>query len=261
MALQIAAVRERVPWCKPRHDRPATCCVRVSTPPDRPDLATYSQLEQISLGVAPSWNSPDITTDNDFPWTLLAQASVVVRNLSATASAVNALVNVSTSAFGIGMPRTPLSAQQISLGPSSQVTLNYPYTPAILAGDASIGTFVDIQHPYDSRLINNTGAQTLKGVTTTNAGRAIAFSFPVANQQAGPRTISLAVFTGTLGGTLSMTSHAFVAFEQISVTLHVTVPAAMHGTGAAPVYNEITVVGTSGGALVDGCTFIVWVDD
>lgn len=261
MALEVAAVREPASWCKPRHGRPVTCCARVNTPPDRPDLATYSQLEQISLGLAPSWNSPDITTNNDFPWTLLAQAVVVVRNLSATASAVNALVNVSTSAFGIGMPRTLLSGLQVSLGPSQQVTLNYPYTAAILAGDPSIGTFVDIQHPYDKRLINNKGAQTLKGVTTSKAGRSIAFTFPVANQQAAPRTIALAIVTSTLAGTLSTTSHAFVAFEQITVTLHVTVPAAMHGTVAAPVYNEITVVGTSGGALVDGCTHAIWVDD
>ena len=261
MALDVAVLREPAAWCRPRHDRPATCCVRVSTPPDRPDLATYSQAEQISLGSAPSWNSPDITTNNDVPWTLLAQAQVVVRNLSPTASAVNALVNVSTSAFGIGMPRTLLSGLQISLGPAQQVTLSYPYTAAILAGDSSIGTFVDIQHPYDKRLINNHGAQTLKGVTTSTAGRSIDFTFPVANQQAAPRTIALAIVTSTLAGSLSTTSHAFVAFEQITVTLHVTVPAAMHGTPGAPVYNEITVVGTSGGALVDGCTFAVWVDN
>ncbi len=260
MAFQTSAVLER-PWCRPPRTRDPKCCGKVDKPPDRPDLATYSQLEQISIGSPPSWNSPDITTNNDFPWKLLPQAQVVVRNLSATASAVNALVNLSTSAFGIGMPRTLLSGQQISLGPASSVTLNYPYTTAILAGDQSIGTFVDIQHPYDARLINNKGAQTLKGVLTSAAGRTIDFTFPVANDQPAPRTIQLAVVTSTLGGTLSTTSHAFVAFEQIMVTLHVVVPAAMHGAPGSPVLNEITVVGTSGGALVDGCTHIVWVDN
>jgi hypothetical protein len=252
---------QRIPWCRPRGVRPTTCCARVATPPDRPDLATYSQNEQISLGSAPSWNSPDITTNNEFPWTLLPQAQIVVRNLSATASAVNALVNVSTSAFGIGMPRTPLAGLLISLGPSQSVTLEYPFSPSILAGDQSIGTFVDILHPYDKRLINNKGAQTLKGVTTSNAGRGIDFQFPVANQEAAPRTIDLAIVTSTLIGSLSLTSHAFVAFEQIAVTLHIDVPATMHGTAGSPVYNEVTVVGTSGGALVDGLTHIVWVDD
>lgn len=261
MVFQVAAIRERASWCRPRRTRPATCCVRVNTPPDRPDLAIYSQAEQISLGYAPSWNNPDITTNNDFPWALLPQAEVVVRNLSATASAVNALVTLSTSAFGIGMPRALLSGLQILLGPSQSVTLKYPFTQTILAGDQSIGTFVDIQHPYDKRLVNNQGAQTLKGVYTSQAGRSIDFQFPVANQEPVPRTILLSVFTSALDGTLSTTSHAFVAFEQLTVTLHVDVPAAIHGTPAAPVYNEITVVGTSAGALVGGLTHAVWVDD
>lgn len=261
MNLAQAIAIERAPWCRPRATRPATCCARVNTPPDRPDLATYGQDEQVSLGSAPSWNSPDITTNNDIPWTLLSQAEVVVRNLSPTASAVNALVNVSTSAFGIGMPRMLLSGLLISLGPLQSVSLYFPYTPAILAGDPSIGTYVDILLPCDKQLINNKGAQTLKGVTTSAAGRSIDFQFSVANQQAGPRTIDLAIITSTLSGSLSVTSHAFVAFEQITVTLHVDVPPGMHGAPGSAIYNEITVVGTSSGALVDGVTHIVWVDN
>lgn len=251
----------RSSWCSPRQTRRGTCCAHVDKPPDRPDLAIYSQLEQYSLGLAPTWNSPDITTNSEIPWTLMPEAFVVVRNLSASASAINGLVTLSTSPFGIGTPRTQLGAKTISLAPSASISLNFPLTPALLAGEQSLGFHVDISHPYDAKPINNRGSQTLKATTTSASGRNISFSFPVANTAAAPRTIDLAVLASPFVSTVTPLSHAFAPFEQITATLNVTVPAATHGTTASPGYNEITVVGSSGGQLVDGATHIVFVDD
>ena len=90
------AVLERIsdtPWCRPqRPRRRGTCCVPVSKPPERPDHAIYSQDQQIQAGQIPSWDSPDILTNRDVPWTLHAETQVTVRNLSPQVAAVNALV-------------------------------------------------------------------------------------------------------------------------------------------------------------------------
>src|SRR5260370_13475006 len=120
-------------FCRPISDRPHDCCVRTSTPPDRPDLATYSQEEQLAANAIPSWNSPDITTNLDFPWTLLPESLVTIRNLSPKASAVNGLVSVWTSQFGFGTVRTPLSSRVLSLGPGQEATLLFPLTQALLS--------------------------------------------------------------------------------------------------------------------------------
>ena len=42
--------------------RVGCCVVPNSPPPDTPDSAIYSQVEQISKGVIPTWDSPDILT-------------------------------------------------------------------------------------------------------------------------------------------------------------------------------------------------------
>jgi hypothetical protein len=103
-----------------------------ATPPLRPDMATYSQLQQISLGIAPTWNSPDITTNNDFPWTLLPAFLVNVRNLSDVTAAANVLVTLSTSAFGIGMAQTPMSSQKLNVGPAQTVSLMRVVAPYLV---------------------------------------------------------------------------------------------------------------------------------
>ena len=131
-------------------------------------MATYSQLQQISLGIAPTWNSPDITTNNDFPWTLLPAFLVNVRNLSDVTAAANVLVTLSTSAFGIGMAQTPMSSQKLNVGPAQTVSLSFPVPAALLAGSQSVGTYVQIEDAFDSNLINNNGAQVLTGLMASS---------------------------------------------------------------------------------------------
>ena len=45
-------------WCRPtRRYPPSHCtCLKPDEPPKRPDPAIYSQAEQLSLGLAPTWN-------------------------------------------------------------------------------------------------------------------------------------------------------------------------------------------------------------
>ncbi|MGA2418828.1 MAG: hypothetical protein ABSG69_01990 [Candidatus Acidiferrum sp.] len=257
-----AAIIEKAPWCAPIPQRNTGCCIQTTTPPQRPDLATYSQMEQIANGNAPTWNSPDITTNNDFPWTLLPAAQVVVRNLSNVASAINALVTVATSAFGIGMPQSPLSSQKLSLGPGQQVTLSFPFTAALLAGPPSIGTYVLIEDTYDANRINNSGGQVVQGMKTSDVGRNVVLSFPVTNSSGSARTISLNVLANALSGAVTPAIQAFAPWEQINASLNLSVPGGMHGTSAAPIYNEVTVIAYgSDGSVVGGATWILWVDN
>jgi hypothetical protein len=107
--------------CRPdRRPRRESCCVAIKDPADRPDPATYSQEEQLHLGLVPTWNSPDIITHNISPYSLFLEPEVKVRNLSTTASAVNILVHLHTSVFGIGLPRTPLATKVVNLAASQR---------------------------------------------------------------------------------------------------------------------------------------------
>ena len=70
--------------CRPERHQPTGtgCCLTpYGAPPDRPDLATYSQDEQFSLGNTPTWDNPDIVTNFFNPFRLLPESQVTIRNL------------------------------------------------------------------------------------------------------------------------------------------------------------------------------------
>jgi hypothetical protein len=254
----IIRSRSGLSFCRPaRQAAGGSCCVTLANPPDRPDPATYSQDQLLALGEVPSWDSPDIITNLDIPWTLFPETLVTVRNLSTSVAAVNTQVQVAVAAFGIGTTRTPLSNQLITLGPSASATLEFPLTQALLHGDQSIGVFVQIYHPNDAVLINSHGAQVLTGVNTLAAGRDVSITFPVVNPTSTAQTISLGVFPNALAATISPGAHAFSPFEQINATLSVSVPPGLHNTTQ---YATVTGRGADGG-LIGAVTLVVFVND
>jgi hypothetical protein len=245
-----------------RRERPQGCCITPSTPPKRPDMAIYSQEEIFTLGTSPSWDSPDILTNEWSPWRLLPETSVKVRNLSADASAVNALVHLYHSPFGIGTERTLIATRMITLPPSQEVSLLYPLSPTVLAGDQRIAVHVRIEHPSDTRLINNHGAQIVFGATTLEVGRAPEFRFIVRNPLATQQEISLGMLANDLSAVVSPTVRMFAPFEQVQAAIRLSVPSTMHGTPAAEVRREATVVARgAGGAAIDGLTYVIAVQD
>jgi len=236
--------------------------VPVNRPPDRPDPATYSQAEQLALGVEPTWNSPDIVTNSTLPWGPWPTVDVTVRNLSSTASAVNVLVHLARGLFGIGMVLIPESTKLLSLSPSEQVILNFAIPTPSPGGDPNVSVVATIEHPSDARLLNNRGEQTIAGATTTQIGRSPSIPFPLRNPLASSQTITLAALTNPLGAVVSPVSRAFAAFEQIQATLALTVPGSLHGTGAQPTLNETTVIARGqDGSVIGGMTYLLWVDD
>ncbi|TMI99382.1 MAG: hypothetical protein E6G97_22580 [Alphaproteobacteria bacterium] len=258
MAIALFERGSTVPWCRPFRPRPrGACCVTVSKPPERPDPAIYSQNQQIQAGQIPTWDSPDIVTNRFVPWTLHAETEVTVRNLSPLVAAVNTQVQLSVSAFGIGLSETPLSAQIVTLAPAAAMTLKFPLTQDILKGDQSIAVFVDLYHPNDLVAINSHGAQAISGFDTKSAGRHVTRHFPVANPTGAAQLISLAALPNNLAATVAPASHTFAPFEQISASLTVTVPAGMHNAE-----ERVTVIAHgAGGSVVGGVTFVVTVND
>lgn len=246
-------------WCRPRRrpDR-KSCCVETEPPPERPDPATYSQLERLSLGQLPTWNSPDLLTHDIPTYTLMKEPEVRVRNLSTTASAVNVQVHLSTAPFGIGTQKTALSTRVIGLAPSQELTLLYPLPQALLAGDPRIGFHVVIDHPHDRNRINSRGSQTIVIVRTSEVGRSFQEHFPVVNLSSAPRLLTLSVLPNELGATVSPASRNFAPFEQFQATLNVQVPDSLHGSASSVLSKEVTIIGRGpDGAVIDGVTFIV----
>lgn len=253
-------------WCRPLRKDPdrRSCCVRIDgPPPDRPDLATYSQEEQFSLGAAPTWDSPDIVTNQWTPFHLYPETTVTLRNLSPTVSAVNGVVSLYTSLFGLGMPRALLASQAVNLSPGQEVTLLFPLSQAILnAADQRIGTFVRIDHPYDAKRINNSGSQLLADAYTSAAGRQFSVTFPVMNPLATAQQISLSVLPNQLNAVVTPGSQLFAPLEQIVATLSIQVPGSMHGTPGAAIRSDATVVGRNAdNTLLGGLTYVIWIDN
>lgn len=227
-----------------------------------PDVAIYSQEEQLALGRTPTWNSPDLTTNSFPPLRLLPEASVVVRNLSSNVTAVDAAVHVSTSAFGIGTVRSRLGTQIVTLVPLQATRLLYPFTQAILQGEQAIGVHVEIELAVDQRLVNNRGSQTVNAVSTRASGRSFNVQFPVRNPLNASQRLTLASLANDLGAVVTPTSRDFAPSEQVMATLVFRVPDTLHGPPDGSVTREITIVGRGeDGKLIDGLTYLVRIDD
>ncbi len=240
-----------------------SCCVTTTdTPIERPDLAIYSQIEQLANGAMPSWDSPDIVTNHWAPFRLMEEAQVTVRNLSPTTAAANAIVHYYTSPFGIGPRRQLRLSQMVSLAPGQQATLLFPLHQEVLSGDPRTAVHIEIEHPYDPNKINNSGSQVHDGGFTSESGRSFDVRVPVFNDSGESRQIDLSVLPTELSASLTPTSHVFAPFEQILATLHIDVPAFLTGTPASPVQKGVTIVGrlAATGALIGGATRLVRID-
>lgn len=252
--------------CRPVRKPPAAeaCCLRPSgPPPDRPDLAIYSQREQFQLGSLPTWESPDIVTNFVNPLKLMPESRVTVRNLSATVTAVNAQVHFSIGGFGIGHPATAIGVQLLTLGPGQQTVVSFPLPQAVLnAPDQRIAAHVRIIHPHDAVAINNEGSQLVADAFTSKVGRNFSVQFPVVNPLAVSQIISLSLLPNALSATVSPASTGFAPLQQLMAALNLHVPAAVHGTPGSPQRLDVTIVGRDGaGNLLGGLTYAVFVDD
>lgn len=259
-------IREEVSRCRPsRRSDPRGCCFYLGKddPVEYPDPAIYSQAEQLALGNIPDWDNPDITTNNWEPFRLMPESQVVVHNLSPTVSSVNTLVHFSISPFGIGMPRTIIATQRVSIPPASQAQLSFPLPQAVLQGDQRIGVYVHIEHPGgDMNYQNNDGEQVHDGSYTTDSGRVFDLVIPVYNDSNFARAILLSVMPTDIVASISPSSHTFAPHEQIVATLHIEVPGFLVGSSSNIINRAVTVVGRlSSGGLIGGATKLLRINN
>jgi hypothetical protein len=261
----LATVFSKLCNCKnpERPSKPSLCkSAEVDSPVNRPDLAIYSQTQAIQNGNVPSWDSPDIITNNWRPFRLNPEATIKVRNLSPTVAAINSQVHFYTSAFGIGTRRVLKLTRIISLGAGQEVSLNFPLDQETLNGDQRIGVHIQLEHPHDEQLINNFGSQVHDGSYTTESGRNFTLQIPVLNDSPSPRQINLQLMPTELIASVNPASHAFGPYEQIIVTLSVSVPAFLSGSASNVINREVTMVGRlATGELIGGITKLLRIDN
>lgn len=239
------------------------CCLILDTPVNRPDPATYSQLQLLARGQQPTWNSPDIVTNHWEPFRLKNEAQVTVRNLSATASAVGVRANALVSRFGIGYPRTPIVSVATNLATAGEQTLLIPFPQWVMSGEQRIGFHLMLEHGADEDISNNYGAQIHEGFYTSTSGRSIVTTLPVRN----PLSISQSIQIATLGGTPDLTVSlvppvtVFAPFEERILPVQITVAANLRGSGDNEHSREVTILGQNqDGSVIDGVTYVLRID-
>jgi hypothetical protein len=238
------------------------CCLNTTTPLERPDPAIYSQLQQLASGQQPTWNNPDITTNNFGPFSLMTEAAVTVHNISAVASAIGIRVDAAVSRFGIGYPSTSITGAIISLPPSAQQQVTIPFPQSVLGGESRIGFHILLHHPNDISSLNNSGSQVVDGFYTSESGTTFDVSFPVRNPIGVSQTISVQLISGLpdLMPALSMDTSQFGPFEERLANVHCQINSALLG-GVVVQTREVTFAGwDQDGSLIGGLTFVVLID-
>jgi len=265
--MQYTTVAEQRSLCSSLRPRiRKSCCIRV--PSDivhDPDPATYDQLLVFNTGGVPTFNSPDLNTVDVWPLRPIDNLTATVRNLSADSSANQTRVDVSWSAWGIGMPRSPLATSFVDLARAgfagSEQTLSWPLPPALKAAGL-YGIFVNLIHPYDRDTSNNQGEQTIDGFQTST-GRSHTFVVPVRNPTGSVQTISLSALPAPIVPwvTIVPASVTLGAGGQHNVMVAITVPAAVPPSPPGTLISAgVDVLATIGGNYLGGVNFAILID-
>ncbi len=264
--MATASASSRWSICSARPKSRTSCCLKVSKQIIHdPDPSTYDQQLVFSTGGAPTFNSPDLNTVDIWPLRPIPVLTATVRNLSAQASANNTRIDLSWSAWGIGMPRTAIGSTFVNLAragyPGAETTISWPTPPAVTAAGL-YGIFVGVVHPYDTDPYNNNGEQTIDGFQTST-GRSKTFVVPVRNPTGSTQTISLTAgpaqvvpWTTIVPSTLTLAAGA-----QQNVMVSIVVPAAIPPSPPGTLISAgVDVLATIGGAYLGGIDIAILLD-
>jgi hypothetical protein len=247
--------------------RPRTsCCIRVpSQIIHDPDPSIYDQRLIFEGGGMPTFNSPDIETVDLWPVRPIDNLTATVRNLSADSSANQTRVDLSWSAWGIGMPRIPILSSFVDLAragfPGSEQTLLWPLPPALNAA-GRYGIFVNVIHPYDRDPNNNQGEQTVDGFQTST-GRSKSFVVPVRNPASSTQLISLTAGPAPVVPWVTIVPSVLTlgAGAQQNVMVSVNVPAAIPASPPGTLISaSVDVLATIGGTYLGGIDIAILFD-
>lgn len=243
-----------------------SCCIRVpSQIIHDPDPAIYDQQLVFESGGAPTFNSPDIDTVDVWPVRPIDNLRITCRNLSADSSANQTRVDLSWSAWGIGMPRQSIGSAFVNLARSgfsgSEGTISWPLPPVVNAAGL-YGIFVSLFHPYDTNPANNQGEQTVDGFQTST-GRSKTFVVPVRNPNNSAQTISLSAGPAPVIPWVNIVPSVLTlgAGAQQNVMVSVSVPAAIPPSPPGTLISAtVDVLATIGGAYLGGISIIILFD-
>jgi hypothetical protein len=234
----------------------------LDIPIETPDLAIYSQEEELLNGNTPNWNSPDITTNDWKPFRLRSEVTFRIRNLSPTVPAIGVSLHYYTSPFGIGTRKELKLTKIVNISPAREIELKFPLDQLTFSGDPRVGVHLQIEHPFDQNLINNFGSQVHDQGYTSESGRDFNIQIPVLNDSNLSREIRLSIMPTDLIAVVTPAAHLCAPHEQIISTLRIQIPSHLSGTPEANIIREVTVVGrlpTS--ELIGGATRIVCIDN
>lgn len=236
--------------CGGKQRSPAAKCnsLIVKEEVKKPDLAIYSQEEALQKGIIPTWNNPDILGTNQ-------EVFVRIRNLSPTVPAINALVHLYTSPYGIGTKKELKLTKVINLAAGAQTELIFPLDNETQAGNRLAGRHIRIEHPYDSKRVNNFGSRCNDIITVGHSEREWSVLFPVVNDSAFSREIKLSLMPSEFIASISPSSYLFSSHEQIIATLRIQIPDFLRGANTGSSLPSVTVIGRlSDGELIGGIT-------
>ena len=262
----IAPSRSICDRLRPRPPGRRDCCIQV--PPDiikDPDPATYSQQLAYRLGSLPTFNSPDLDTVFVWPVRPIDKLSLTLRNLSTEDSAAQTRVELSWSAWGIGLPRAPIASAFVDLaragfaGSEGKISIA---TPTEVKDAGRYGIFAKIFHPFDKDWTNNEGEQTVDGFQTSQ-GRNRQFVIPVRNPSPSTATISLSVGPSPVVPWVTVVPAVvtLAAGAQTNVMASVAIPGAIPPSPPGTLISAtIDILATLGGQFIGGVSLLVLFD-
>ena len=265
-ALAATAVAAAPRLCGLVPKRPKKCCIAVTSQIIHdPDPSIYDQKLVYESGGAPTFNSPDINTVDLWPVRPIDNLTVTCRNLSSEASANQTRVDLSWSAWGIGMPRLPIGSTFVDLARAgfagSEQTISWPLPPALKAA-GRYGIFATLLHPYDSNPANNSGEQTIDGFQTS-AGRSHSFVVPVRNPGSSTQTVTLTAGPAPVAPWVHIVPSVLTlgAGAQQNVMVSVNVPSAIPPSPPGTLISAtVDVLATIGGAYLGGVSIAILFD-
>lgn|SRR5271169_4233013 len=191
-------------WCGRRHKRKVPSrhrCIPINNPAFvRPDPMIYDQYYLTSLGLAVTWDNPDIQlylNGTPVSSSLLLQGTTYevvaqIWNNSTDAPVVGMPVAFSFLEFGVGTTSVPIGATQIDLGvkggPNCPAYASMLWTTPTTPGHYCIQVL--LQPADDTNTQNNLGQE------NTNVGTAhspAVFTFTLRNDTDRPQTYNFAV--------------------------------------------------------------------
>ncbi len=182
---------------------------------------------------------------------MLDPVAISIHNLSTSAAAVNTIVAVSIGLYpGIGVPRTPVVRQLLSLAAGETHVLSVPINPPFINADVNglrhtgRSMFVELSHPYDADTSNNYGESvvSLALIDRRDAAGAVVLGaeprLPISlgNTTAAPVVYLLSVAPNTVAAQISPAQVTVAPGDSDSVQLSYSLPA------TSPVDTSVTVV-------------------